>query len=77
MRRDPREVVRDEPFVRRRLIEALQGGAMTVPELASATGWPSEEVMVWVMGMRKYGYLAEEAGKDAEGYYRYKVVKQR
>jgi predicted Rossmann fold nucleotide-binding protein DprA/Smf involved in DNA uptake len=76
MRRDPREVVRDEPFVRRRLTEALQGGPLTVPELASATGWPTEEVMVWVMSMRKYGYLAEEPGNDAEGYYRYRVVKK-
>jgi len=76
MRRDPREVVRDEPFVRRRLTEALQGGPLTVPELASATGWPTEEVMVWVMSMRKYGYLAEEPGNDAEGYYRYRAVKK-
>ncbi len=77
MKRDPREVVRDEPFVRPRLIEALGEGAMTVPELASATGWPPEEVMAWVMGLRKYGYVAEEPGKDDAGYYRYRVVRRR
>ena len=72
--RDVREVVRDEPWVRRRLLELLAGGPLTVPELAAASGFPEDEVMVWLMGMRKYGYVAEQ---EADGdFFRYAAVER-
>ena len=74
MNRDTREVVRDEPLVRGRLLELLAGGPLTVPELASASGYPEDEVMVWLMGLRKYGYVAEIPEVDGD-YFRYAVVK--
>jgi predicted Rossmann fold nucleotide-binding protein DprA/Smf involved in DNA uptake len=72
--RDIREVIRDEPLMRDRLLALLAEGAMTVPELATAAGLPSSEVMVWVMGMRKYGYVVEEKGTGRVWEYRYSVV---
>ncbi len=78
MRRDPireiREVIREEPLVRRRLLRLLSDGPLTVPELARHAGLPENEVLVWVMGMRKYGYVAEQDETD-EGYFRYGAVK--
>jgi hypothetical protein len=32
--------------------------------------------MVWTMGLRKYGYVAEEKGVSADGHYRYAAVKR-
>ena len=75
MSRDIREVVREEPLMRRRLLAALGEDALTVSELAARVGLPASEVMVWVMGMRKYGYVVEGAAPD-EGSYRYAVTHQ-
>lgn len=72
--RDPREVVRDEPLVRARLLELLADGPLTVPELAERSGFPEDEVVVWTMGLRKYGYVAEQA---ADGdFFRYARVEK-
>jgi predicted Rossmann fold nucleotide-binding protein DprA/Smf involved in DNA uptake len=77
MNRDIREVIRDEPLMRDRLLSLLEAGPLTVPELAEAAGLPAVEVMVWVMGMRKYGYVVEEKGSGRAAEYRYAVVKPR
>ena len=69
--RDMREVVRDEPVVRPRILAALRDGPRTVPEIAAAIGAPTREVVVWVMGMRRYGWLAETKGATDDGYFKY------
>jgi hypothetical protein len=74
MTRDVREVVRDEPLMRGRLLELLHDGPLTVPELAAVGGLPEDEVMVWMMGLRKYGFVAEEKGASSDGYFRYAAV---
>ncbi len=74
MSRDLREVVRDEPLMRRRLLELLTDGPLTVPELARTGDLPEDEVMVWMMGLRKYGYVAEVADSGRDGYFRYAAV---
>ena len=45
-------------------------------ELAAALARPSHEVMFWVMGLRKYGWLAEIKEVTDEGYFRYQVVER-
>ncbi len=74
--RDIREVVRDEQLMRRRILAALEDGPLTVPELATALDRPSHEVMFWVMGLRKYGWVGEIKEVTDEGYYRYQVVER-
>jgi len=69
--RDVREVIREEPVVRRRILAALDGGPLTVPQIADAIGAPTHEVVFWVMGMRRYGWLAEIKGETVDGYFRY------
>jgi DNA-binding IclR family transcriptional regulator len=69
--RDVREVIREEAVWRPRILAALAGGPLTVPEIAEAVGAPRHEVVFWVMGMRRYGWLAEIKGSDSDGYVRY------
>jgi DNA-binding IclR family transcriptional regulator len=74
MTRDIREVVREEPLMRSRLLDLLANGPLTVPKLAEAGGLPADEVMVWMMGLRRYGYVSVEKGGSDDGYYRYAAV---
>jgi predicted Rossmann fold nucleotide-binding protein DprA/Smf involved in DNA uptake len=69
--RDPREVMREEPVMRPHILTALAGGPLTVPQIAAAIGAPTHETLFWVMGMRRYGWLAEIKGSDADGYFQY------
>jgi predicted Rossmann fold nucleotide-binding protein DprA/Smf involved in DNA uptake len=69
--RDVREVIREEPVMRTRILAALRDGPLTVPEIAHAIEAPTHEVVFWVMGMRRYGWLAEIKGSDADGYFQY------
>ena len=69
--RDPREVIREEPAMRRVILEALAEQPRSVPEIAEAIGVPPHEALVWLMGMRRYGYVREVKGSDRDGYFRY------
>jgi len=68
-----REVVREEMAMHGRILEAVKEGPLTVPEIAEAIGRPSNEVVVWVMGMRRYGWLSEVKGSEGDGYFRYRA----
>ena len=56
--RDVREVIREEPVMRGRILAALADGPLTVPQIAAAIGAPTHEVVFWVMRMRRFGWLA-------------------
>ena len=72
--REFREVIREEPVMRTRILAALGDGPLTVPQIAAAIDAPTREVVFWVMGMRKYGYVAEIKEVTDEGYFRYQAV---
>jgi predicted Rossmann fold nucleotide-binding protein DprA/Smf involved in DNA uptake len=69
--RDTREIIREEPVMRPRILAALKDGPLTVPQIADAIGAPTDETVFWVMGMRRYGWLAEIRGATADGYFQY------
>lgn len=71
LNRDVREIVRDEPVMRARILAALLDGPLTVPEIAASIDAPTHEVVFWVMGMRRYGWLAEIKGATVDGYFQY------
>ncbi|MGH2935962.1 MAG: MarR family transcriptional regulator [Gaiellaceae bacterium] len=71
--RDTREIIREEPLMRGRILAAVAEGRCTVPEIAAAIGAPENEAMFWVMGMRKYGLLAELPEADGD-YFRFQAV---
>ncbi len=74
--RDVREIIRDEHLMRRRILAALETGPLTVPEIAEAIGRPTHEVVFWVMGMRKYGHVAEIKEANDDGFYLYQAVEK-
>ena len=74
--RDIREIIRDEQFMRRRVLAVLAEGPLTVPEMAAALDRPTHEVMFWVMGLRKYGWLVEDKEVNDDGYFRYEVAER-
>jgi hypothetical protein len=75
--RDLREVVRDEHVMRPKILAAVADGPLSPPQIAAAIGQPENEVVFWIMGMRKYGYLVEvEADEDEdEGYFLYRAAR--
>ena len=74
--RETREIVREEPFMRGRILDALADGPRTVPEIAEAIGRPTNEAMYWVMGMRRYGFVREVKEVTPECYFRYQAVQK-
>jgi predicted transcriptional regulator len=73
--RDLREVIRDEMFMRDKVLATLQEGPRTVPEIAEAMGSPVHEVMYWLMAARKYGLVAEVKDPD-DDYFQYELVEK-
>jgi hypothetical protein len=69
--REVREVIRDEPVMRARILDVLADGPKTVPEIGRAIDAPTHEVVFWVMGMRRYGWVSEVRGATDDGYFRY------
>jgi predicted Rossmann fold nucleotide-binding protein DprA/Smf involved in DNA uptake len=72
--RHVREIVRDEHAMRPKILAALADGPLTIPQIASAIGRPTHEVVYWVMGLRKYGWIAEIKEVDDDGYFPYEAV---
>lgn len=50
----------------------IENGPKTVPQIATATGLDTAQVLLYVAGLRKYGAVAE-GPKDGE-YYTYTLV---
>jgi hypothetical protein len=74
--RDVREIVREESFMRARILEVLADGPHTIPEIAAALGRPTHEAMFWVMGMRRYGQVRDVKEAVVDGYFRYQAVQK-
>lgn len=72
--RDPREVIREEMQMHYPILKAVAAAPLTVPEIAEAIGHPAHEVVYWVMGMRRYGWLIESSDADDDGYFSYRAV---
>ncbi len=75
-RRNLSEIMRDEMTMRDRLRAVLANEGKTIPEMAEVLGMPSEEVLVWVMGMRRYGLIQEKGRADENGYFTYTLASQ-
>ncbi len=75
--RDPREVMREEPLMHAPILEAVAEGPLTIPEIAERIGAPAAEVVYWVMGMRRYGFLVENSDADDDGFFAYAATGRR
>ncbi len=74
--KDKREVIREEMAMRGKITEILRDGPKTVPEVAQALGRPTEEVMFWMMAMRKYALIEETEEITEDGYYKYRLKEE-
>ncbi len=72
--RPVREVIRDEHSMKAPILKALGDGPLTIPQIAEVVDKPTREVTFWVMGLRKYGWIAEIKEVDDEGYFPYALV---
>jgi len=72
--RPVREVIRDEHSMKAPILKALGNGPRTIPQIAEAIGKPTREATIWVMGLRKYGWVMEIKEVDDEGYFPYALV---
>jgi len=73
----PRELVqrnRRQNAIRQGISKALQEESKTVPELARQLELPAHEVFWYVMGMKKYGKVAE--GEQVDGYFKYAWIEE-
>jgi predicted transcriptional regulator len=74
--RDLAEIFRDEMYMHDKIISVLEAGPKTILEIAEELGYPSDEVMKWVMGMRRYGTVIELPKDRADDYYQYQLRSQ-
>jgi len=72
--RDRREIIREETAMHAPILAALADGPLTIPEIAAAIGHPANEVVFWVMGMRRYRLLGEEPDADDDGFFHYTLT---
>jgi len=72
--RDTAEVMRDEMVMKDKILSLLTEDARTVPEVAAALECSTDNVLLWIMAMWRYGSLEEVGKPNDEGYYKYKPV---
>jgi len=58
----------------KQVVKALGKSSQTVPEIAEATGLPSDQVLWCLMAMKKYGKLVE--GQQRGDYYEYALSEE-
>ncbi|MEJ2719398.1 MAG: winged helix-turn-helix domain-containing protein [Deltaproteobacteria bacterium] len=69
-----RERVKKTRAFRKKISEALADGPKTVPEIAQATGIPSDHVLWHLTSMKKYGKVGE--GDPSGDYFQYVLLKE-
>ncbi len=75
IRRSIAEVVHDEMIMKDRIARLLQDRPRTIPELAEALEYPSNEVVIWLFAMRRYGQAEAVGRPDIDGYFAYQLIK--
>jgi predicted transcriptional regulator len=68
------DLLKHNQAIRKQIHQAMQSGPMTVPEVAEATGLPSDQVLWHVTAMKKYD-LVREVGMSGE-YYQYELAQK-
>jgi predicted transcriptional regulator len=69
------EMLKSQKQMQQAITKSLKEQTKTVPDLATATGLPSKEVLWWLAALKKYGLVAE-AGMNGD-YPIYKLVEEK
>ncbi len=64
---------RDEMPLQQEILELLRQGPKTVNELSEELGWPNDEIMMYLMAMRRYGLVEEQPKERRDRYFRYGI----
>jgi predicted Rossmann fold nucleotide-binding protein DprA/Smf involved in DNA uptake len=67
-------LLKEQKAIRGQICHAMRDGPKTVPEVAHATGLPSDQVLWHITAMRKYDLVAE-ADMCGE-YYTYQLIQE-
>lgn len=71
--RDMLDIAQDEFVMKDRIAAVLADGPKSISELSEKLGYPTNEIMVWVAGMRRYLELEEVGRPDLDGYFKYEL----
>jgi predicted Rossmann fold nucleotide-binding protein DprA/Smf involved in DNA uptake len=55
-------------------VSVLRRQPSTIPVIAEQLGQPTDEVMFWVMAMRRYGMIEEVGKAGPDGYFTYTLT---
>ncbi len=69
-----RALMKEQNAIRKQIRQALKGGPKTVPQVAEATGLPSEKVLWHIVALKKYNLVVE--GEMDEEYYTYQLAEE-
>jgi predicted transcriptional regulator len=67
-------LLKEQQATRKKIKDVMKEGPKTIPEIATASELPADEVLWYVTAMKKYG-LAEEVGMSGE-YYQYELSEE-
>ncbi len=74
--RDMLEIAQDEFIMRDRILDILKDGPKTILEITEIMGYPSREVVIWLFGLRRYGFVEEVGRADLDGYFKYELKEE-
>ena len=74
--RDMLEIAQDEFIMRDRILDILKDGPKTILEITEIMGYPSREVVIWLFGLRRYGFVEEVGRADIDGYFKYELKEE-
>ncbi|HFC46961.1 MAG TPA: ArsR family transcriptional regulator [Dissulfuribacter thermophilus] len=68
---DPKKY-RDEMWLQTKILTLLEEkGPLTVNEISQELSWPNDEIMMYLMAMRRYGLVEEAPKARRDRYYKY------
>jgi len=67
-----KNIIKNQNRIIKQISDQIAGEGRTVPEIAAATQLPTDRVLRYISGLKKYG-LVVEAEKDGD-YFRYRLA---
>ncbi len=66
------EKFRDEMGLHKKILSLLEErGPLSINEISQAIQWPNDEIMMYVMAMRKFGLIEEAPKERRDRYFKY------
>ena len=69
-------ICQDEMVMKDRITAILRDGPKTIIEISRALDYPTHEVIVWLMALRRYGRVEEVGRADVDGYFSYQLTEK-